>query len=91
MFHVSILFRSDDAIVASYSHMLPGLQASAVAGLERALAPKIAMSPTVSKLLTRLTDKGPGEIPWTLSVPRSGALGGIRTHDLCLLRAALVS
>lgn len=69
--------------------MLPGLQASAVAGLERALAPKIAMSPTVSKLLTRLTDKGPGEIPWTLSVPRSGALGGIRTHDLSLRRAAL--
>ena len=34
----------------SYSHMLPGLQASAIAGLERALAPKVAMSPAVSRL-----------------------------------------
>ena len=73
----------------TYSHMLPGLQASAVAGLEGALAPKVAMNPAVSRLLARLINKGPGKIPWTLSMPRNGTLGGIRTHDLCLRRAAL--
>ena len=73
----------------TYSHMLPGLQASAVAGLEGALAPKVAMDPAVSRLLARLINKGPGKIPWTLSMPKNGTLGGIRTHDLCLRRAAL--
>ena len=33
----------------TYSHVLPGLQASAIAGLEGALAPNVAMSPAVSK------------------------------------------
>ena len=69
-----------------YSHMLPGLQGSAVAGLEGALAPKVAMDPAVSRLLARLINKGPGKIPWTLSMPKNGTLGGIRTHDLCLRR-----
>ena len=73
----------------TYSHMLPGLQASAVAGLEGALAPKVAMDPAVSRLLARLINKGPGKMPWTLSMPKNGTLGGIRTHDLCLRRAAL--
>ena len=73
----------------TYSHMLPGLQASAVAGLEGALAPKVAMGPAVSRLLARLINKGPGKIPWTLSMPRNGTLGGIRTHDLCLRRTAV--
>ena len=27
--------------------------------------------------------------PGAIFVPKSGALGGIRTHDLCLRRAAL--
>ena len=75
----------------TYSHMLPGLQASAVAGLEGTLASKVAISPAVSRLLARLINKGPGKIPRTLSVPRSRVLGGIRTHDLCLRRAALGS
>jgi len=73
----------------TYSHMLPGLQASAVAGLEGALAPKVAMDPAVSRLLARLINKGPGKIPWTLSMPKNGTLGGIRTHDLCLRRTAV--
>ena len=54
----------------TYSHMLPGLQAVAVAGLERALAPQVAMSPAVSRLLARLINKGPGRIPWTISSPK---------------------
>ena len=59
-----------------YSHVLPGLQASAIAGLERALAPKVAMSHAVSKLLARLINKGPGKMPWTLSVPEVARLAG---------------
>ena len=59
-----------------YSHVLPGLQASAIAGLEGALAPKVAMSPAVSRLLARLINKGPGKMPWTLSVPEVARLAG---------------
>ena len=71
----------------TYSHVLPGMQASAVAGLEGVLAPKVAMSPAVSRLLARLINTGPGKIPRRIAVPKNGVLGGIRTHDLCLCRA----
>ena len=33
----------------TYAHVLPGMQASAVAGLEGVLAPKVAVRPAVSK------------------------------------------
>jgi len=75
----------------TYSHVLPGMQASAVAGLEGVLAPKVAMSPAVSRLLARLVNTGPGKIPWRIAVPKNGALGGIRAHDLCLRRAVTES
>ena len=58
----------------TYSHVLPGMQASAVAGLEGVLAPKVAMSPAVSRLLARLIDTGPGKIPWRIAVPRNSPL-----------------
>ena len=47
----------------TYSHMLPGLQASEVAGLEGAIAPKVAMDPAVRRLLAKLINKGPGKMP----------------------------
>jgi len=47
----------------TYSHVLPGMKASAVAGLEGVLAPKMAMSPAVSRLLASLINTGPGKIP----------------------------
>ncbi len=34
----------------TYSHVLPGMQASVVAGLEGVLAPKVAMSAAVSRM-----------------------------------------
>ena len=58
----------------TYSHVLPGMQASAVAGLEGVLAPKVAMSPAVSRLLARLIDTGSGKIPWRIAVPRNSPL-----------------
>ena len=58
----------------TYSHVLPGMQASAVAGLEGVLAPKVAMSPAVSRLLARLIDTGPGKIPWRIVVPGNSPL-----------------
>ena len=41
---------------------------------EGVLAPKVAMSPAVSRLLARLIDTGPGKIPWRIDEPRNSPL-----------------
>ena len=45
-------------------------------------------------MLARLINKGPGQIPWALFLPKLVVLGGssgIRTNDLCLRKAVTES
>jgi len=56
---------------------------------EGVLAPKVAMSPAVSRLLTRLIKTGPAKIYWRIAVPRNSQLLRTATASARQLRNLL--